>query len=294
MAEQLVMGNWSAAVRLADGTVFKWGKLGGEAAIGPSIVAGIADAKDLVMGDGSACVRLSGGAVQCWGENGQGELGDGTTTMHLGPTTIAPLAGFTDLALGSLFSCSHNGGNAQCWGHNVGGVLGDNTTSAHYLPAAVVTSTKGTPLIGVSQISAGNESACAIDSYRGGAVQCWGTGPLGTGEANRLYASDVKGLVRGNLEVAVSLGGRHACAILGDRTVQCWGSNRFGQLGDGTKTDRPTPIAVEGLDGTSHLALGVAYSCALRLDGTARCWGTGLLGDGTNGEHLTAISPRWP
>ena len=92
---------------------------------------------------------------------------------------------------------------------------------------------------------------------------------------------------------AISTGGGHACALLSDATVKCWGSNRSGELGDGTRTRRLTAVAVRGLAGATSVSAGYGMSCALLADGTARCWGDnrhGQLGDGTTTSRSTPVA----
>jgi alpha-tubulin suppressor-like RCC1 family protein len=88
--------------------------------------------------------------------------------------------------------------------------------------------------------------------------------------------------------VALAGGLFHRCALLESGAVQCWGTNGDGQLGDGTKVARPTPVTVSGIDGKAAAAVAVAcaesHSCAVISDGTVRCWGNnqyGTLGDGS-------------
>jgi alpha-tubulin suppressor-like RCC1 family protein len=88
---------------------------------------------------------------------------------------------------------------------------------------------------------------------------------------------------RGLKATAVSAGFGHACALLSNATVKCWGSNESGQLGDGTHTRRLTAVAVQGLVGATSVSAS-GGTCATLADGTARCWGDnrfGQLGDGT-------------
>jgi hypothetical protein len=67
--------------------------------------------------------------------------------------------------------------------------------------------------------------------------------------------------------------------------------NDHGQLGDGTKTDRPVPVDVVGLRGATAIATGGFYSCAVLGTGGVKCWGSGgALGDGTTVDRLRPVS----
>ncbi len=72
-----------------------------------------------------------------------------------------------------------------------------------------------------------------------------------------------------------------------------WGQNAFGQLGDGTTTDRLVPDLASGLNNlTVAVAAGAQHSLALLSDGTVRAWGSngnGELGDGTTIQRLTPV-----
>ena len=93
--------------------------------------------------------------------------------------------------------------------------------------------------------------------------------------------------------IDLALGDDYSCALLSDSTVQCWGNNGLGQLGDGTTTNHATPAPVVGVTGAASVATGIAHSCARLTDGTAMCWGhnlAGNLGDGTVVAHPTAVA----
>jgi alpha-tubulin suppressor-like RCC1 family protein len=72
----------------------------------------------------------------------------------------------------------------------------------------------------------------------------------------------------------VDTGLDHACALLVTGEIACWGRNRSGQLGDGTTTDRNTPVMVPGLSGVAGLATGHAHTCAFLQDQSVYCWGS--------------------
>ena len=89
--------------------------------------------------------------------------------------------------------------------------------------------------------------------------------------------------------VAIAAGTSHTCAVLSTGAVRCWGFNTNGQLGDGTQTQRPTPVVVSGLtSGGTAVAAGGSHTCAL-VSGGVKCWGlntNGQLGDGTQAQAL--------
>ena len=89
--------------------------------------------------------------------------------------------------------------------------------------------------------------------------------------------------------MSVCGGNGHSCALLANGTVQCWGWNYRGQLGDGSQMNRSSPVTVTGLSGVLELACGGEHNCARLANGVV-CWGAnywGELGDNTN-QHRSA------
>ncbi len=82
----------------------------------------------------------------------------------------------------------------------------------------------------------------------------------------------------------VVVGVHASCSVMSDATLRCWGANGQGQLGDGTTTDRPTPVK-PALGHVIDVALGAAHACALLDDGSVSCWGQ--IGFG-KADHLAA------
>ena len=126
-------------------------------------------------------------------------------------------------------------------------------------------------------VATGLSHTCAVNSI--GGVLCWGDnayGQLGndarTFGSTNPYPRSVTGL---SSDVkAIAAGDEHTCALTTVGVVKCWGSNAYGQLGDGTTTTQLTPITVTNLiSGVQAIAAGGSQTCALTAVGGVKCWG---------------------
>ncbi len=197
----------------------------------------------VAIGAGSShtCTLNSSGGVQCWGGNYSGQLGDGTTTRRSAPVQVSGLSsGVKQIAVGGDHACALTTSNAvKCWGDNSIGQLGDNTTTNRKTPVQVSGLTSG-----VASIGSGSYHTCAV--LESGAVKCWGyngSGRLGDGTTTtRNTPVSVSGLTSGI--ASVTGGDAHSCAVTSTNSVKCWGDNSQGALGDGTTTNRSTPVDI--------------------------------------------------
>jgi alpha-tubulin suppressor-like RCC1 family protein len=244
----------------------------------------------IATGGHHTCALTTGGRVKCWGWNRNGQLGDGTTTDRHTPMNVDGLThDVAAITVGLLHTCAVTAAHAvKCWGYNGDGQLGDGTPLDRHTPVFVDGLTHG-----VAAVSAGWYHTCALT--QAGGVKCWGNnaaGQLGDGTTTERHTPVfVDGLRRG--VIAIAAGGYYTCALTGAGGVKCWGDNKYGQLGDGTTTERHTPDFVDGLTHrVSEIAAGPFSACAMTNAGRVKCWGyngNGQLGDGTTTDRHTPV-----
>ncbi len=291
----LSLGTNQSCALLDTGGVLCWGaNYSAQLGIGsvsdsettPKPVSGLASGVTAIaIGNSHGCALLSTTGVKCWGNT---YTGDGTTTQRLTPVDVLGLTGgVTAIASGSSGSCAIvSGGALKCWGSRVG----DGATTLRSSPADVTGLSSG-----VVAVTVGGNVRCAL--LTGGSVQCWGFntyGAVGDGTTmQRLLPTPV--LAIGTNAVAIKAGGVHTCALLQGGSLQCWGRNNYGGIGDGSNTDRLSPVSVAGLSvGVASVSLGNWFSCVMTTGGGVRCWGDnrfGQIGGGMPGWAATAQAP---
>ncbi|MBF1024810.1 MAG: hypothetical protein HXK98_02875, partial [Candidatus Nanogingivalaceae bacterium] len=198
------------------------------------------------------CAIASDDKVYCWGDNGNGQLGNGSTTQSNVPvavSTTGALAGKTikRIAAGIWHTCAiASDDKVYCWGDNGNGQLGNGSTTQSNVPVAV--STTGA-LAGktIKRIATGSDHACAVTTDN--QVYCWGrnsNGELGNGstaDSNVPVAVSMPGTLAGKTIKRLSGGSYRTCAIAYDNQVYCWGNNDHGQFGNNSTTSSRTPVA---------------------------------------------------
>lgn len=209
----------------------------------------------VATGNNHSCVLLLNSNVKCWGANNVMQLGAATATPNSNvPVDVPDLANTVkQLASSADHTCAIRGNNdVICWGANSFGQLGNGT----------VTPFTGTVLVDnlagdAKEISTGINHSCALLTI--GTVRCWGGntyGQLGNGNTNNATRPvSVAGLPRP--AVAISAGGYHTCAKLDDGSMRCWGKNDKGQLGNNSKVNSATPVAIAAAAGPSYAKVKV-------------------------------------
>jgi len=281
----VVAGPKHFCARLAGTDIRCWGddtygqRGDGEASVvaEPVVVAGLHDVAQLALGGEHSCAQLRDGTMQCWGSGHEaGQLGDGTLKDHPTPTTVPKLDHVTAIALGNYHTCAlQNGGTLQCWGNVALFPLPNGSQiQGSVTPAPIAMATP------IAEVAAGGDLTCVRDTKN--TTACWelnSRGPIPT-------------QVRLSTARSLSVGEHHACAVLADGTVACWGQNPNGTLGDGSRSDTQTPTRAKGISTATQVAVGFTHTCALLRDTTVACWGQndfGQLGNGSTNLSLTPV-----
>ncbi len=291
---------WAAALPVAWGDNNPFGQLGNNSGTNSSVpvavdTSGVLAGKAIfamAAGVEHSLALCSDGTLAAWGGNGNGQLGNGSTTSSSVPVAVdtsGVLSGKTVIAVAagnshSLVLCSD--GTLAAWGNNSAGQLGNGTTTTSnpfgsYSPVAVDTSgvLSGKTVIAVA---AGGSHSLALCSD--GTLAAWGSngqGQLGNGSTTSSSvpaAVHTAGMLAGRTVIALAGGQYHSLALCSDGTVAAWGDNGNGQLGNSSGSIITMPVAVDTsgvLSGKMVIAVaaGGSHSLALCSDGTLASWG---------------------
>jgi LruC domain-containing protein len=234
------------------GALLCWG-FNGQGQVGTGFVGASFDTPQGVVNMGSDVLAVTAGFVHtcaikapavgfCWGNNSYGQVGDGTNWNNR-PNPTQAFNPVGSLVAGASHTCAVSPtGEARCWGNNSSGELGiGNFTQTLFKLAPSGLGAAGS----VQSIGAAEQHSCAVTAA--GGLKCWGSnGSSRLGNPVSSWSTvpvDVALLSSG--VSAVELGSQHTCALLTSGEARCWGSNAYGQVGNGGGPDEVTqPAAV--------------------------------------------------
>jgi alpha-tubulin suppressor-like RCC1 family protein len=255
-------------------------------------VSGLTDAVDVSGGYYFTCAVRAGGSVVCWGRNNYGQVGVAGTANVLTPVAVTGISTAVSVSAGDYHACAVLADTTvRCWGYNNYGQLGDGTTSQSYLPVTPV------GLTGVSQLALGSSFTCA---RTGSSAACWGynsSGQVGVGSTASSLPTPTP-LPGISTATEIRTGWTHACVLLSDGTLRCWGSDTYGALGDSSiSTYNRWPTSNPGLTGVESIGLGGSFTLALKP--TDELWVFGhsnyyQLMRSSTANVLTPVLATWP
>lgn len=265
---QVSLGFAHSSALTSEGRLFMWGynavgELGDGTIMSRHTPVEISDQFNLNEGENIFQVSLaylrssaltSEGRLFMWGINSYGQLGDGTTINRSTPTDITDSFEIsTDdmivlVSLGGYHSSALTSkGNLFVWGWNAHGQLGDGTNTNRTTPTEITSHFDLSNDDTLIQVTLGQVYSSALTSK--GRLLMWGNngvGQLGDGTTmNRSTPTDITGVLAlptDETTTHVSFGESHSSALTSKGRLFVWGGNSFGQLGDGTTTQRETPF----------------------------------------------------
>lgn len=229
--------------------------------------------KSLASGLDHSCALFESRTVRCWGSGKNNQLGNNKPPANsLIPVPVTDSSIIRQISAGYYFTCGLlENGTVKCWGNNSYGELGNGNAE----PTRVAVEVKD--IYNVKEISAGATFACALRAN--GTVYCWGNNrqgqlarPIST--ASSFIPVQISGITNAK---SIAAGTYHACALLNDGTVKCWGAigatEYFGQLGHGGTAGSATPTLVQGITGAKSIAASALRSCVINANNSIQCWG---------------------
>jgi hypothetical protein len=285
---EISAGKDHTCVRKGNGKIYCWGKTSyGQAGPAsttcyqgiPCVTApafvGIVGSQ-VELGYDHTCAVESSGQVKCWGANHNMQLGNGAWSQSTNlPANAQPAKFngapiiFSQVSAGDHSTCGIAASDRSvfCWGMAGPGAYPVGTGNPN--PAPLLNS-GGILLDRIDAVTTGFAGACIqfnLTHGLGTENYCF-RGMTANGRATLSYAFDSSSVRVSTQSVAV-------CADKADGSVQCFGSNLLGELGNGTFTNSNVPVTVGGGMALRGVSVGRNQACALDASGFPRCWGNG-------------------
>lgn len=231
------------------------------------------------------------GRLWMWGSNSYGQIGNGEFEDVRLPIVIKEDTKFDKVSLGDDFTGAiDENGNLWMWGRNTYGELGTGTTDNSSIPVNISELMDGKKFV---DVSLGGDSSAAI--AEDGKLFTWGSnlyGELGNGTTRD---SETPGQILEGEDITfvqVNSGKSFKSAIDETGKLWIWGSNTYGQLGDGTFNDTYEPKVIMGEKIIKRVGLGKDSIAVIDIDGNLYAWGEntyGQLGTGTTNDSNVPV-----
>lgn len=283
-----------------DGSVWSWGddaygqlgvRIGTLPSANPSAIRRedgnrLADIKSIAAGGYHTVALDRNNNVWTWGRNSSGQLGYATTTIgttgqmgHNNNPEIVMKNATEALKAVAISAGEYHTlavdetGQVWAWGSGSNGQIG--TTGMAVSPVLV------TGLSNIVAVAAGSGHSLALT--KDGNVYAWGrntSGQLGLGNGQSAHENPMPKKIDSLTNIMeIAAGDNHTLALKQDRTtIWAWGSNKYGQLGDGGREDKLSPIQVKGIQGVKMITAGNDHTIAVKDTGSVWTWGRNTSG----------------